>query len=256
MSDRNLLACNLGSYGRHRANAYAHLHSLGVHHVEIPVPAADQVAAVAAQLLEHELTVSTLMAPCDVFSEAGVAALAACLPQVERLGVTTVFVSVKQGEASKEEAYARLRAMGEAAAGHGVTLAVETHPEFAQNAATALATLRAVDHPNVRLNFDTGNIYFYNEGVDAVRELEQVAPYVAAVHLKDTNGGYRAWHFPALGEGIVDFPAVFRLLNARGFTGPFTMELEGIQGESLTEPEQLARVASSVAYLRRSGLVP
>src|SRR5262249_19126496 len=109
MSDRNLLACNLGSYGRYRASAYPHLHSLGVHHVEIPVPPPDQVAAVAGSLLEYELTVSTLMAPCDVSTEEGVAAFAACLPQVERLGVTTVFVSVTQGEATKEQAYARLR---------------------------------------------------------------------------------------------------------------------------------------------------
>src|SRR5438128_367492 len=115
MSERNLLACNLGSYGRYRAGAYEHLHSIGVRHVEIGVPPPEQVAAVAAALVDHELTVSTLMVPCDVSADEGWAAFAACLPQVERLGVSTVFVSVKQGQATREEAYARLRRMGEAA---------------------------------------------------------------------------------------------------------------------------------------------
>ena len=59
-----------------------------------------------------------------------------------------------------------------------------------------------------------------------------------------------------LGEGIVDFPAVFRLLNERGFQGPFTMELEGIGGENLSEEQQQQRVAASVGYLRGHGLVP
>jgi len=73
---------------------------------------------------------------------------------------------------------------------------------------------------------------------------------VRSVHLKDTNGGYRTWYFPALGDGVVDFAGVFHLLNDRGFYGPFTFELEGIQGESLTEAETRARVARSLDHLR------
>lgn len=252
----NLLSCNLGSYGRYRAGALEHLREIGVRHVEIAVPAEDELEATRERLSRHGLSAATLMAPCDASAEAGVAAFGECLPRVQRMGVRTVFVSVKQGEATPEQCYGRLRAMGELASRADVTIAIETHPEFAHNAEASLATMRAVDHPNVRLNFDTGNVYFYNHDVDAVRELGRVAEFVAAVHLKDTNGGYRAWHFPALGEGIVDFPVVFRLLNERGFQGPFTMELEGIGGENLSEEEQRQRVAASVGYLRGHALVP
>lgn len=251
----NLLACNLGSYGKYRENALAHLASLGVRHVEIPVPKPEEVESTRARLAEHGLSASTLLAPCDASSDPGVEQFAGCLPAARALGVATLFVSVKQGEASLAECYGRLRRMAEAASTAGLRLAVETHPPFAHNAGAALATLRAVDHQNLRLNYDTGNVYFYNEGTDAVRELEPVAEHVVAVHLKDTNGGCRSWHFPALGEGVVNFPAVFHLLNARGFHGPFTMELEGIQGETLTEAQQQARVAQSAAYLRSQGLV-
>ena len=40
----------------------------------------------------------------------------------------------------------------------------------------------------------------------------------------------------------------------RGFSGPFTFELEGIEGESLTEAETQARVARSLDHLRRLGV--
>jgi len=48
----------------------------------------------------------------------------------------------------------------------------------------------------------------------------------------------------------VDFPAIFQLLLDRGFRGPFTMELEGIEGENLTEEQQLQRVAQSFDCVR------
>lgn len=111
--------------------------------------------------------------------------------------------------------------------------------------------MEAIKHPAVRVNFDTANVYFYNQNVTAVGELGKVIDYVASVHLKDTTGGYEDWTFPTLGTGVVDFAEVFRMLNARGFAGPFTMELEGTKGVELDEAGQLKYIADSVAYLRR-----
>lgn len=249
-----LLACNLASYGRFREVAWDHLPTIGVRHVEIGVPAPDQVTAVRDRLAAAGLVASTVQGPCDCSSDAGIAAVKQAATTAERLGVSIMFVSVKEGEAPRAEVYRRLRAMGDAAGEHGVTLAVETHPNVAHNAEAALATMTGVDHSRVRLNFDTGNVYFYNHAVDAVAEAARVAPYVVAVHLKDTDGGYRSWHFPALGEGIVDFAGVYRVLGERGFTGPYTMELEGVEGELLDEEGAKARVAASVAYLQRLGV--
>ena len=39
-------------------------------------------------------------------------------------------------------------------------------------------------------------------------------------------GGYHDGAFPELGQGVVDFAGVFAVLNGRGFTGPFTIELD------------------------------
>ncbi len=112
-----------------------------------------------------------------------------------------------------------------------------------------------VAHPNVRVNWDTANVHYYNEGIDEIAELRKTLEFVGGVHLKDTNGGFHAWHFPVLGQGVVDYVAVFRILNEAGFHGPFTLELEGIEGVELDEEGSKAQVADSVAYLRRIGVV-
>jgi len=46
---------------------------------------------------------------------------------------------------------------------------------------------------------------------------------------------------------------VRELLNARGFYGPFTIEIEGIKGENLTLEQMLERMEKSVQHLRECG---
>jgi L-ribulose-5-phosphate 3-epimerase len=249
-SRRSTIACRISSYGPFTARAYKHLAALGVRHVEIPVPHNDAIAATAAELRKHGLSASSLHGECDLSQPDLAGRVAAQMPAFAALGCPIMFTSAQRGALPAEIADARLREAGEAADQHGVTLVLETHPDLATNAEVALQTMRSVAHPRVRLNFDTANVYFYNREVDCVEQLRKVVPYVAAVHLKDTDGGYRHWHFPALGEGIVDFPRVFQVLDEAGFHGPCTLEIEGLEGEEKTEQLVLDRVAASIDYLR------
>jgi inosose dehydratase len=157
--------------------------------------------------------------------------------------------------ADRELTIAALQRLGDTAARAGATLTLETHKGPTQNARAMLALLSDVDHPHVRLNFDTGNIAYYNEGADACDELEQVKHLVKSVHLKDNRGGFEDWYFPALGDGgRVDFTRVRRILEGVGFIGPYTIEIEGKGGEP--EPGLEARhdrVKRSVAHLRACG---
>jgi inosose dehydratase len=148
-----------------------------------------------------------------------------------------------------------LRRLGDTARDNGVTLALETHKGPTQNAVAMLALMTEVDHPHVRLNFDTGNIAYYNRGFDACDELEKVKHLVRNVHIKDNRGQYEDWYFPAVGDGgAVDFERVRRILDAANFTGSYTIEIEGIGGEA--EPgldERQTRIARSVRHLRGCG---
>lgn len=252
---KNIIACNLGSYRQFGANAYAHLAEIGLTNVEIGVPSADAVDALQSELKSHGLTATSLLGRCDVQSETVVEDFQTTLNTAHEMGVNVIFVSVHAGETDKNKVYDRLRAIGENAEPLGVKVCLETHPDMAHNGDIALETMKGVNHPNIRINFDTGNVYYYNHDVDAVTEVKKILDYVGAVHLKDTNGGYRTWHFPTLGEGVVDYKTFFQTINESGFYGPFTMELEGVEGENLDEAGVKARVADSLQHLKDIGVI-
>jgi L-ribulose-5-phosphate 3-epimerase len=249
---QNIIAVNIGSYRKFRDGAFAHLESIGVRNVEIPVPAADQLDGTRQRLRDHGLTATSLNCPCNLAED--LETMRERLEMGRTMGVPLFFISAKAGDLPKPEAYQRLRERAELADQYGITLSLETHPDLGENATEARATLHVVAHPRLRWNLDTANLYYYNHGIDAVQQACQGLAMIGSVHLKDTNGGFGCWWFPALGEGVVDFPGVFRVLNEAGFRGPFTLELEGIQGEELDEAATRERVAASIRYLRENGL--
>lgn len=248
-----IIACRPHSYGPFMKIAYEHLTSLGVRHVEINVPKPENLDAARAELQRYGLAASSLHGECDVRRADTAAQVEAQMPAFTALGTRIMFVSAKAEDMPLSTVYGRLNEAGEVAARHGVTIVLETHPDLITNSTVALATMRGVNHPNVRVNFDTANIYFYNQGIEGVEELRRIVQYVGAVHLKDTDGGFKSWHFPAFGRGIVRFAETFKVLDGAGFTGPYTIEIEGIGGEKLTERLACDRVAESVGYLRGLG---
>ncbi len=249
----NLLSCNLASYGKFAEASYDHLPSIGITHVEIHAPSAADIDAVQARLSSHGLSASSVIQKTQIGNADAVAEFVSGLEAAEALGAKVVFTSVKAGDVNRQIVYDRLRAIGDEAGKRGITVGMETHPDLITNAEVALETMAGIDHPNVRVNYDTANIHYYNHDVDSVEELRKVISCVGSMHLKDTNGGYETWFFPTFGEGIVDFKAVFELLSVNGFHGPYAMEIEGCSGEELNEVETCQRVADSVAHLRRIG---
>ena len=250
----NLIACNLNSYRQYRDGAFQHLARIGLTNVEIPCPDPEERDAVQRELDRFGLRPSSLIIRCEMHADDAVQRFAHALNTVAEMGVELVFTSVKTGGIDRDFVYGRLQDIGDAAAERGIVVAMETHPDLVTNADVALETMRNVDHPNIRVNFDTANVHYYNEGVDSVDQFRKIAHAAAAVHLKDTNGAYQTWHFPALGEGIVDFPSIFEIFAGHGRNGPYTLELEGIQGESLTRQDVERRVERSLDYLRGRGL--
>jgi len=248
----NLIACRPGCYGKHKDQAFAHLARIGVRHVELDVLPREEWAARKEELRKHGLSASSVSGSVDLSkfdSIENFAHFAAC---AREFGARIVFLSVKSGGRPLDQCYAELRGLGDVADGHGVTVALETHPDLVTNGAVASATMKGVNHPRIKLNFDSANIYYYNTGMDGCAELRKFLPWLGAVHLKETNGGFKTWYFPGLheGDGIVDFPALFRICNDAGFFGPFTMEIEGIKGEDLSREQACARLEHSMQYLR------
>jgi len=249
----NTIACRILSYGKYQDRGWSHLPEIGIENVEIPVPPPDERAAMKRKLADHGLKATSLQALCDITKPDAVEVMKPQLETCVDFVAKYCFLSAKPGDTDRSLIWERLRGMGDVAASLGVTIVIETHPPLVTNGDLGRQTMEAINHPYVRINFDTANIYFYNENVTAVGELAKLIDSVASVHLKDTSGIYKDWNFPVLGTGVVDFPEVFRMLDGRGFTGPFTMELEGTQGVELDEAGQLRYIADSVAYLRQIG---
>jgi sugar phosphate isomerase/epimerase len=238
------------SYGKFQDAAWEHLPGIGVHHLFLPVPKPEDADAMMRKLEQHGLKALVIRGDTDFSRESCVGQLAGQLDVCEKLGAHYMFLSVKCNGATKEAVYERLRKAGDEAKKRGVTLTFETHPELGTNGDVQLETMAAVNHPNVRVNFDTGNISYYNKGGDAVVELKKVIKLVGTMEVKDHNLEPESWTFPVLGTGKVDFPTILAMLRRQQFTGPITIEFEGVKGVELNEEQTKQSIAGCVAYLK------
>ena len=157
--------------------------------------------------------------------------------------------------ASLEILYRQHREIGDYAGNLGITYCFETHPGICQDHYGMLETMQALDHPHLKLNFDTANILYYNENIQGEIALAKVCHHVRHLHLKDSHGEYGQWYFPALGRGgAVDFVRVLELMRTCGFEGPYSLEIEGITGEGeLSLEEYQQRIVESVEHLQNCG---
>ena len=272
-----IVACLTNSYGPFGAEAAIRmLPEAGLQHIELPIRTAGVESPFRDQpLVTTDSTVSDLNRVDRLLEQHGVE-VASCgvmsgnplEPEVveltkRKLDLASHFgVSVVVGAAgeaddpqSLQQLYANLRQIGDYAARLGITYCFETHPGICQDHYRMLQTMQELDHPHLKLNFDTANILYYNEHVEGEIALAKVCHHVRHVHLKDSQGDYGRWYFPALGRGgAVDFARVLHILRPCGFNGPYSIEIEGIAGEGeLTLEQYHQRVAESVAHLRGCG---
>ena len=249
----NALACRMANYRQFQEAAWSHLPTIGFRYVFINVPPPDQIQAVKQRLSQHGLSVAVIRGDADLSQPNCVDQLSTQLATCEELGVRYMFLSPKHPGVDKQVAYQRLRQAGDIAKKHRVTIALETHPDLGTNGDVHLETMRQINHPNIRVNFDAANMTYYNKHTDAVTELKKIMDYVATVELKDHNGQYESWNFPALGRGVVDLPGVLRVLQQHHYMGPITIEVEGIEGTPWDEQQIRQAIAESVAYVRSLG---
>ena len=274
-----IISCLTNCYGPDGVRAaVAHIRDAGIHHLELAlrghnfggliipdsavVTEKDDDATVHAfleLLSEHDVKVSGCnVGGADMRTVDGFELTKRRIQFAKKWFDVDVVVS---GASQPENAEQRvlvvkhLKQLGDIAQPLGVVIALETHKGPTQNASAMLMLMSEVDHPSVRLNFDTGNIAYYNEGVDPVDELAKVKELVKNVHVKDNRGGLEDWYFPALGDGgAVDFRRVKQVLDGVGYRGAYTIEIEGIGGEA--EPGLAGRqdrVKRSVEHLRACG---
>ncbi len=108
-----------------------------------------------------------------------------------------------------------LRDCLEIAASCEVNLNLETD----LNPRSFLSLLSYIEHPNVKVNYDTGNSAFM--GYDPEEEINTYGDKISVVHIKDRKKGGPS---VKLGTGDVDFEKVFKTLKSIGYKGQFTLQ--------------------------------
>ena len=133
----------------------------------------------------------------------------------------------------------------------GVLIALENHGDLLDREQQALDFIRQVNHPAVRINYDTGNAWYYSKGaINPVEELAVLAPVVAHVHVKSPKIVEGLLRWVALGDGVLDLPALARVLTERMPRVPVSYELSPRQRSRDFEPRWRASEIPPLAVLR------
>jgi sugar phosphate isomerase/epimerase len=252
---KNMVAIRLASYYDAEPEALQHAASCGFKYVFMNIVAPDKVEETKERLAKHGLKVAVFRGDTDLGRPGSVDELAGQLATCQKMGVHYMFLSPKHTGVSKEVAIERLKKIGEVAKKCDVVIGLETHRDLGTNGDVHVETMKAINHPNIRVNFDCGNITYYNKGADAVTELKKCIDYVGTFEIKDHNGEYETWDFPVLGTGVVDIPGVVKLLAQHGYTGPITLEIEGVKGVKRSKDQIKKEIAASADYVRSLGLL-
>jgi sugar phosphate isomerase/epimerase len=145
--------------------------------------------------------------------------------QIEHAG-TLGLASVLSFGVDKPEQYEHYyKVMSDAAAcaaERRIKLVMKPHGGTSGAAADIVTVMKAVRHPNFKIWYDAGNIIYYT-GKDPVEELKPIAAQVTGFCAKDCASP-KSDVMIQFGQGKVDFPGVFRTLEAAGFDGPIMVE--------------------------------
>ena len=125
----------------------------------------------------------------------------------------------------------------------------EVHGGLYGYGAQGVKLIEEINHPNIRLNYDTGNVIrFGNKRPES--DIICALPYMEFMHLKDKAGKLRDRNYPALGEGNVDFKEIFK--HIKDYKGPITVEVE-LFGEKHSLSEINSALKKSYDFLKKFG---
>lgn len=180
-------------------------------------------------------------------------------------GGNLVAGDTKHLEARRENLIKSLRYMGDLAGEKDVVLVVENHfNTMTVSAKDSAALISDVNHPAVRILYDQANLTFTeNEGYKEAISLQQ--QYVGYMHVKDLifqegkafvssdvshpNESERNVFTRIVGEGILEWPAILKMVKEYGYDGWLSLEYER-RWHPDDIPDASVGMKKSIEYLR------
>ena len=271
------IACSASSYGPYGAQAaIPHLRQIGLQYLELPILTQGQPTRYGEEpLITSTASEKDTQRVLHFIHDHGVR-LSACqidtgnplfksarqvlkrkMDIAAQLGVKLVIGNGGELESSDQRGslLAALQELGDHAQTLGLTYCLDMQPGICRSHRGMLELMRELQHPQIWLNFDTGALFYYNEEPVLEIALLKVAPLLRHLNLSDSIGEFDYWYFPALGYGgAVDFMRVFQIMRDMAFPAPFSIHVDGIEGEhDLPLAVYQQRVADSVMTLRECG---
>jgi sugar phosphate isomerase/epimerase len=167
----------------------------------------------------------------------------------KKLGIGQVqthcgFIPEDPGDPLYPQTVAAIRAVAEHCRGNGQDFLMETGQE---TPTTMSRAIRDASLPNIGVGLDTANLILYGKAnpVDAV---DILGTHVRSVHAKDgkwPTDPSKLGEEVLIGQGLVDFKAVFTKLHKLGYNGAITIERE------TSGPQQIDDVKNEKAYLEQ-----
>ncbi len=206
----------------------------------------------------------------------------AYVAELAAAGATIFFTVLIPGDPAKKrsENYARavetFAPIAQAAADAGVKIVIEGWPGPAPYFPALCCTpesyrafIKDINPTSVGVNYDPSHLI--RLGVDPIRFLQEFVPYVHHVHGKDTQlfpdavyelglyqdsiskaphrYGAHAWRYTIPGRGQTPWTRVFEMLQANGYRGAVSVELEDEEFNGSEEGEKKGLIAS-LGFLR------
>ncbi len=187
----------------------------------------DEAAEIGEEVRKRGLKALSLYAgnfPVETSVEAGIAGLRKMIDLCALCGSPHLLLG-GTGKAELVKPYYKVvRECCSYAAEKTVALSVKPHGGKNATGAQCRAIIQDVGHPNFRLWYDPGNIYFYSKGaLDPVDDAGAVDGIVSGMCVKDFLPPKNVHVTP--GTGKVDFRKVLARLEKGGFTrGPLVVE--------------------------------
>ena len=184
----------------------------------------------------------------NAFAEGRIKYVISALEFIKELGVEDVIVHAGfipndpfSGEYS--DMLCRIKLLADAAGKHGLNILFETGGE---SPITLLRTILEIGTGNLFVNLDTGNLIMYGYG-NPCEAVMTLGKYVRNIHAKDAlppTNPYKLGPEMPIGEGVVDFGRVFKLLLDTGYDRFITIERE------ITGEEQTKDIERGLEYLK------
>jgi sugar phosphate isomerase/epimerase len=227
-----------------KSAGYRHV-AWGTSHSEdgknVPVVAADAAPDRARELAKkcRDMGLEPVMMFSGVYPEAknGLEILTSRIKQASAAGISQVLTFGHTRGGDRKLWVERFKKLGPLARDGGVLIVVKQHGGETGTGAVCSDIVRQVDHPNIKVNYDAGNVmdYLRLQPVKVLADLQACAPEVRSFCIKDHRDFPPPHRDCGPGLGEIDH---YRLLHPVAFTG-LTMPLccENISAPLLPAPK-------------------